>query len=100
VLAFPGNQPNTPGGLWSFDLGAVTGASACLTIPPSAAFTVNADTVERWTTSSPLSIGLVTPGQSAIQAAPSTGTFVPAHAAVWSVSLPGNAAPVPSADCQ
>lgn len=32
VLAFPENQPATPGGFWSVDLGEVTTVSACLTI--------------------------------------------------------------------
>src|SRR5206468_9894873 len=55
VLAFPENQPRTPGGMWSLDLGAVTGASACLTIPAAATFTITdagtgVKTVMRWTT--------------------------------------------------
>src|SRR5438309_9383656 len=54
VLAFPENQPTTPAGNWSLDLGAVTGPTACLTIPASAAFTITdagsgAKTVTRWT---------------------------------------------------
>jgi len=105
VLAFPENQPMTPGGLWSLDLGGVAGASACLTIPASAAFTITdagsgARTVVRWTTEHPVSIGFVTSSQSRLQASPSTGTFVAAHAAAWSVALPGNTAPVPGRECQ
>lgn len=105
VLAFPEDQPNTPGGYWSLDLGTVTTASACLTIPSSATFTVTdastgAHTVLQWTAAKGVSIGLVTSGQSAIMASPSTGTFVPAHAAGWSVALPGSATPTPAPACQ
>jgi len=104
VLAFPENQPNTPGGLWSLDLGGVTGTSACLTIPASAAFTITdagsgAKRVVRWTTAQRASIGFVTSSQSRLQASPSTGAFVAAHSAVWSVALPGNTAPVPGREC-
>lgn len=104
VLAFPENQPATPGGFWSLDLGAVTGASACLTIPASAAFTITdagsgAQTVVKWTTSQRLSIGFITSSQSRLQASPSTGTFVAAQSAAWSVALPGSAAPVPGGAC-
>ncbi len=38
VLAFPGNQPGTPGGYWSVDLGVITGRYGCVTIPPEARF--------------------------------------------------------------
>jgi hypothetical protein len=107
VLAFPSvpDQPITPAGPWSLDLGTVTGESACLTIPASATFTVTdagtgAKTVTRWTTANRLSIGLVTPGQTRFQSGPSTGTFVPARAAAWRVDLPGTATPVPAIDCQ
>ena len=41
ILAFPSNQPKTPGGFWSLDLGVVTAASACLTIPANATFRVS-----------------------------------------------------------
>jgi hypothetical protein len=104
VLAFPENQPATPGGMWSLDLGPVTGASACLTIPGSAAFTITdagsgAKTVVRWTSAQRASIGFVTSSQSRLQASPSTGTFVAAHAAVWSVALPGTTAPLPGGEC-
>lgn len=104
VLAFPENQPATPGGMWSLDLGAVTGPSACLTIPASAEFTITdagsgAKRVVRWTTAQRASIGFITSSQFRLQASPSTDTFVPAHAAAWSVALPGNAAPVPGREC-
>jgi hypothetical protein len=105
VLAFPENQPRTPAGMWSLDLGAVTGVSACLTIPASATFTIEDagtghKTVLRWTTAQRVSIGLVPPGETGFQASPSTGTFVAAHAAAWSVALPGSATPVPGSACQ
>src|SRR6266487_3735491 len=40
VLAFPGNQPRTPGGFWSIDLGVLTTSQQCFTFPPSATFRV------------------------------------------------------------
>jgi hypothetical protein len=52
VLAFPDNQPRTPGGYWSVLLGTVTGSAACFTLPPSATFTVSgpsSTTVFTWT---------------------------------------------------
>lgn len=105
VLAFPVNQPETPGGYWSLDLGTLTTASACVTIPASASFTITdvstgARTVLRWTTANGVSMGLVAAGDSRIMAAPSTGTFVPARAAGWHVALPGTATPTPAAPCQ
>ena len=104
VLAFPENQPTTPAGSWSLDLGAVTGPSACLLIPGSATFTIvdagtGNKTVVRWSTTQQVSIGLVTAGQSRLQASPSSGTFIPARAAAWSVALPGSATPVPGGGC-
>ena len=105
VLAFPDNQPVTPGGLWSLDLGSVSGASDCLTIPASAKFRItDAGTGETttltWTTAKKVSIGWLRPGQSTIQASPSTGAFVPATGPSWSVELPGSATPTPIASCQ
>jgi len=40
VLDFPSNQPLTPGGYWSLDLGLITASEACFTLPPTAAFHV------------------------------------------------------------
>jgi hypothetical protein len=105
VLAFPQNQPRTPAGSWSLDLGAVTGPSACLTIPASATFTImdagtGDKTVVRWTTEQRVSIGLITASQSRLQASPSTGTCVAARAVAWKVALPGNTTPVPGRGCQ
>src|SRR5437879_11714758 len=65
VLAFPSNQPNTPGGLWSLDLGIMTTAHACFTLPPTATFRVigmrqdgTADTTTfTWTNTKSLSLG-------------------------------------------
>jgi hypothetical protein len=98
VLGFPSNQPLTPGGFWSIDLGLLTGPSACLAFPPSATFRVigvsndgtQADTTTyTWTTATPLSLGAQSPSASRIMAAPSTSAFVPARASGWSVTLPG-----------
>ena len=104
VLAFPENQPNTPGGFWSVDLGEVTTASACLTIPATATFTITdagtgATKTLTWTTRKNVSVGTRILGQSAIHASPSTGTFVPAAQAGWRAALPGNAIPTLDAPC-
>ncbi|HEY2851463.1 MAG TPA: hypothetical protein VGJ18_01365 [Gemmatimonadaceae bacterium] len=105
VLAFPEDQPTTPGGFWSIDLGEVTTASACLTIPATATFKITdagtgATKILTWTTRKKVSVGAVMLGQSAIQASPSTGTFIPAAQAGWSVALPGSATPTRDATCQ
>lgn len=104
ILAFPDDQhqPHTPGGLWSLDLGIVSTASACLNIPASAEFNVtgpNGTTTYLWSTAHGLALGSLSPSQPALTAAPSTGRFVPASAAGWSVALPGSATPTPSTAC-
>src|SRR5689334_3365119 len=38
VLAFPSNQPRTPAGFWSLDLGVLADRQGCFTLPPSATF--------------------------------------------------------------
>jgi hypothetical protein len=94
ILGFPDNQPGTPGGLWSIDLGLVTGSAACVTLPLSAKFLVigGADTTTYlWTTARPLSLGAQSPSASRIFASPSTSSFVPAAAAGWRATLPGAA---------
>ena len=94
ILGFPDNQPRTPGGLWSIDLGPLTERAACVTLPLSARFLVigGADTTTfLWTTALPLSLGAQPPSVSRIFASPSTGSFVPAAAAGWRVTLPGAA---------
>ena len=104
VLAFPENQPKTPRGFWSVDLGEVTTASACLTIPATATFKIvdagtGATTTITWTTRKKVSIGASLVGQSSIQASPSTGTFIPAAQPGWRAALPGNATPIIDAPC-
>jgi len=102
ILAFPSNQPKTPGGFWSLDLGVVTAASACLTIPANATFRVSgsgATTTYTWTSAIPLSVGTLLPAEPRLQARPSTGTFVPGSAPGWSVTLPGDSRPTPSGAC-
>ena len=92
ILGFPENQPRTPGGLWSIDLGPLTGPAACVTLPLSATFLVigGADTTTYlWTTALPLSLGAQPPSASRLFATPSTSSFVPAAAAGWSAILPG-----------
>jgi hypothetical protein len=102
VLAFPSNQPETPGGDWSIDLGTMTGPQLCVTIPLSATFTVAGpgDVTEFvWNTAKPVSLGVRSPSDGPLQASPSTPAFVPAAAAGWSITLPGQAQPVQGAAC-
>lgn len=91
VRGFPSNQPNTPGGFWSLDLGTVSTGSACLTLPPADTFWVNA-VPSVWTSHDSLSLGIVEPGSGVLLAIPSTSRFVPASSAGWSVTLPGGTA--------
>src|SRR6266511_6022809 len=107
VLAFPSNQPHTPGGFWSVDLGLLTTPEACFTLPPSATFRVigvSADgsrdtTIFTWTTADPLSLGVQAPSDSRIQASPTTVAFVPANAAGWSITFPTGSRPSPRLAC-
>ena len=107
VLAFPTNQPNTPGGFWSLDLGTMSAPQLCITIPASATFRViglnadgSADTTKFiWTTELPVTLGVQGPSASRIMASPSTSEFVPATASGWSITLPGGSRVVPAATC-
>ena len=107
VIAFPSNQPNTPGGLWSLDLGIITTSRACFTLPPTATFRVigirqdgTADTTTyTWTNTKSLSLGALPPSSSRIQAGPSTSAFVPAKAAGWRITFPTGSQATPSSAC-
>ena len=96
VLGFPSNQPLTPGGFWSIDLGLLTTPKACFKLPPAATFRVigvNDDgtrdtTTFTWTTVAPLALGVQAPSGFRTQASPSTTAFVPATSAGWSITLP------------
>jgi hypothetical protein len=107
VLGFPSNQPLTPGGLWSLDLGLITASQACLTLPPTAAFHVigmrgdgTADTTTfTWTSAKSLSLGALPPSSSRFQAGPSTTAFVPASAAGWRITVPDGSQATPSSVC-
>jgi hypothetical protein len=104
ILGFPSNQPHTPGGFWSLDLGIVSAPSACLTLPPTATFRVidastGATTTYMWTTAERLSLGALQPPASRIQATPSTSAFVPASAPGWSVTLPASSPVSPRQPC-
>lgn len=104
VLAYPADQPDTPGGYWSLDLGVVTTAQKCFVLPSSAHFYVIAEpatssrdtTTFTWTTLVPLSLGLSTNGPAPV---PSTRAFIPANAAGWSITLPTDSAAAPGQAC-
>jgi len=100
VLAFPSNQPHTPGGFWSLNLGRITTPQACFTLPSSARFlivAVNPDssrdtTTITWTSAMPVSLGALPPSGNEIQANPSTSAFVPSSSPGWSITLPSGSA--------
>lgn len=104
VLAFPRNQPNTPGGEWSIKLGTLASASGCFQLPPSATFTVSGpEGVEAryiWTPSQHVSLGITPPGAGQLQASPNTVDFVPAAARGWSVDLPSGASLEATSACK
>ena len=107
VLGFPSNQPATPGGFWSVDVGLITTPQACFTLPASATFHVisehgdgTADTLTyTWTSASSLALGAQPPSSSRIQASPSTTAFVPADAAGWRITFPTGSKATPSSVC-
>jgi hypothetical protein len=107
VLAFPSNQPRTPGGFWSIDLGVITNSAKCFTLPPSATFLVigvNPDgtrdtTTFMWTTADAVSLGVQAPSGFRTQASPSTTAFVPAGSPGWSITLPPDTHPSTGPAC-
>jgi len=103
VLAFPSNQPLTPGPMWSLKLGTISSGGACLSLP--VADTLRATdagtgqtTLYVWTSDKPVALGAVEVGQSAVGATPSTREFVPSAAQGWRISLPRDASPSRIAD--
>jgi hypothetical protein len=104
ILGFPSDQPHTPGGLWSIDLGLLTGPSVCLTLPASREFTITEvpsgrTTIHRWTGAEPLSLGAQPPSEQQFLATPSIDEFVPASRLAWSVTFPGTTDASPSTPC-
>jgi len=105
VAGVPNKQPNTPGGIWIFDLGTVTGRSACLLIPASRTFRIIAqpsghETRIEWTTADTLFLGLTRIPMSRMDAMPTAPGFSPAAAAGWSIVYPTDSVPAPTASCQ
>jgi len=99
VRGFWTHQPvYTPGGRWSMDLGTVSAGSACLILPGIDTFRVNTAPYV-WTSRDSLSLGILEPGQSWLQASPSTSAFVPANSAGWSIIFPGGTAVTPADVC-
>jgi hypothetical protein len=102
VFAFPSPQPGNPGG-WRIDLGTMSGPTLCVRVPANSVMRIigqnahgGADTTALfWTTAQPAQLGV----EVAVTASATTPTFVPASAAGWSVSLPGNDAATPASPC-
>lgn len=107
VLAFPGNQPHTPGGFWSLDLGTVTGSSLCVTIPAADTFriigTLSTGAVDTalvvWTGAMPVSLGVQDIAGDRFMATPTTSGFVPDQAGGWSIRLPQDTVAQPAQAC-
>jgi hypothetical protein len=105
IIAFPQNQPRTPGGFWSMDLGTLTGDSACLEIPPGTTFsTTDASSgrtavVRRWTTRDSLALGALVTSEPRFKEQPTTEWFVPQRARAWRIALPGDVRPKPARPC-
>jgi len=104
ILGFPDNQPATPGGFWSIELGVLTGASACLTLPATREFRVTEvpsgkTTTYRWTSADGLALGAQPVSEPQLLASPSTAEFVPASMEAWAVTLPGTGVASPHALC-
>lgn len=107
ILAFPSNQPDTPAGLWSVDLGVMTTQQKCFILPPSAKFYVIEEpgngasdtTTFVWTTRIPVSIGAQAPGANFLFASPTTTAFTPTSAAGWAVALPTDSSVTAGAPC-
>ncbi len=107
VLAFPGEQPDTPGGYWSIDLGRITTPQACFTLPVTATFSVIGNrengavdtTTFTWNDAQALSLGTVPPAPTRLFANPSTNAFRPASAAGWRVTLPAETQVTSSSAC-
>jgi len=107
VLGFPSNQPLTPGGFWSLDLGLITASEACFTLPRTAAFHVIGVRVDgtrdtttfTWTSAMSLALGAEPPSSFMLQARPTSAAFVPASAAGWQITVPGGSQATPSSAC-
>jgi len=95
ILAYPWSELHTPGGMWKIDLGTITTATACVTIPATSEFRITEQpsgktTIFPWTTRDSVALGTRRPGVEIFSATPSTEWFVPQRARAWSVALPGD----------
>jgi hypothetical protein len=97
ILGFPGIQPQTPAGLWSIDLGTVSGPSACFVLPPADTASVTDVGTGRtsyyvWTVEDALALGSEADPNDRFRAQPSTQPFVPVDSRGWSAEFPGGTA--------
>jgi hypothetical protein len=105
VAGVPNIQPNTPGGIWIFNLGIVTGQSGCLSIPGSKTFRIieqpsGHETRIEWTAADTLYLNLTRIPMSRTDGIPETPGFSPAAATGWSIGFPTDSTPTPSATCR
>jgi hypothetical protein len=107
IRAFPSNQPRTPGGYWSIELGTVSQEYACLKLHRADTFRVIGQRVNArpdttyfiWKVGDTISLGMLEPGASALLARPETEPFVPKGGSGWSVILPGDKTVSPAEVC-
>lgn len=107
ILAFPSVQVNTPAGSWAIDLGLVSTPQACLTIPATARFLVvgvNDDgsrdtTTIGWSNAQAMRLGALPPRTTPSDTHATSGEFIPAAAAGWSIDVPAGTSAVSAAAC-
>ena len=95
ILGFPLHKVHVPNGGWKIDLGTVTTATACLTIPATTVFRVTEQPSGRsgttlWTSRDSFALASRPPGVEVFSAFAMTQDFVPENARAWRVALPGD----------
>ena len=93
VYAFPADQPHTPGGFWTIDIGLAFEAFTCLELPSKRDFqaqnaSTGQTTVYTWTPGDPVALGSTFAYESRLADTPATSEFLPSKAEGWRVTLP------------